>query len=145
MTSVGWGRERGMGPSTKRAEEHVEILEVLCTTIRKWGRTLLAHTYNLSSLGLRHQEDFGSRPALENSSGDPVLKVSNAEKGWWSGWSDTAPMLQVWSPEFKPQYCEKKKKVTKLVTILWLLCPKLFIWFACKMSINKLIKNISLH
>jgi hypothetical protein len=28
--------------------------------------------------------------------------------GWRSGWSCRAPILKVWSPEFKPQSREKK-------------------------------------
>jgi hypothetical protein len=33
---------------------------------------------------------------------------------WERGSSSRAPALQVQSPEFKLQYCKKKKKITKL-------------------------------
>jgi hypothetical protein len=44
-----------------------------------------------------------------------MLKISNTEKkGWWNGSSNRAPAYQVWGPEFKPQYHQKKKKKKKL-------------------------------
>jgi hypothetical protein len=37
--------------------------------------------YNPSYIGGRDQEDCCSKPAWANSSGDPILKISNAKKG----------------------------------------------------------------
>jgi hypothetical protein len=45
---------------------------------------LVTHTCNLSYSGGTDQEDPGSRPAWANSSGDPILKIPNAKKGWQS-------------------------------------------------------------
>jgi hypothetical protein len=47
----------------------------------------VAHAYNSSYPGGRDQEDCGSRPAWENSLGDPILKIHNTKKVWWSGLS----------------------------------------------------------
>jgi hypothetical protein len=43
-----------------------------------------------------------------NSSGDPILKIPNTEKDWWSGWSRRGP-------KFKPRY-PKKVTLGDLVT-----------------------------
>jgi hypothetical protein len=42
------------------------------------------------------------------------LKVLNRHFSVKRGLSSTAPFWQVQSPEFKPQYCQKKKKKTLL-------------------------------
>jgi hypothetical protein len=39
------------------------------------------HAYNPRYSGCRDQEDSHSRPALVNSSRDPILKLSNTKKG----------------------------------------------------------------
>jgi hypothetical protein len=31
------------------------------------------------------QEDQGSKPARTNTSQDPISKISNTKRGWWSG------------------------------------------------------------
>jgi hypothetical protein len=64
--------------------------------IRSW--VLVAHVCNPSYSGGRDQEDCGLKPAQENSSRDPILKIPNTKKGWWSGsrcshWVET-PVLQ---------------------------------------------------
>jgi hypothetical protein len=41
----------------------------------------VAHACNPSYLGVRDQEDRGSKPALANSSRDPVLKKPITKKG----------------------------------------------------------------
>jgi hypothetical protein len=46
---------------------------------------LVAHVYNPCYSGGRDQEDLGLKPALANSSQDPILKKPNTKKGWWSG------------------------------------------------------------
>jgi hypothetical protein len=58
------------------------------------GHALVAHAYNPSYLGHRDQEDHGSKPALANSSGDPILK--NLSQKMASG------VAQGVGPEFKP-------------------------------------------
>jgi hypothetical protein len=42
----------------------------------------MAHTYNPSYSGGRDLEDHGSKPALANSSRDPISKKSITKKGW---------------------------------------------------------------
>jgi hypothetical protein len=63
---------------------------------------LVAHACNPSYSGGRDQEHLGSKSARANSSRDPILEKPITKKGWWSG--------SRCSPEFKPQYCQKKKK-----------------------------------
>jgi hypothetical protein len=48
-------------------------------------RAPVAHICNPSYSGGRDQEDCGSKPAQGNSSGDPISKIANTKKGWWSG------------------------------------------------------------
>jgi hypothetical protein len=43
---------------------------------------LEAHAYNLSLSGGRNQEDHGLKPAQENSSRKPILKIPNTKKDW---------------------------------------------------------------
>jgi hypothetical protein len=63
----------------------------------------VAHAYNPSYSGGRHQEDRSLKPALANSLRDPILK-NPITKNWAGG------VAQGEGPEFKPQYCKKKKK-----------------------------------
>jgi hypothetical protein len=51
----------------------------------------VAHTYNPSYSGGRDQEDCSLKPALANSSQDPILKILNIKKGWWKDSSGRAP------------------------------------------------------
>jgi hypothetical protein len=62
----------------------------------KYDWELVAHACNPSYSGGRDQEDHSSKPVLANSSGDPISKIFNTEKGWWSG--------SRLGHEFKPQY-----------------------------------------
>jgi hypothetical protein len=43
----------------------------------------------------------------------PTSKISNTQKGWWSGSSGTEPDWLMWGPEFNLQYYQKKKKRKK--------------------------------
>jgi hypothetical protein len=45
------------------------------------------------------------RSAQAHSLRDPIPKLLNIEKGWWNGSSGRCL-------ELKPQYCQKKKKVS---------------------------------
>jgi hypothetical protein len=62
----------------------------------------VAHICNPSYSGGREQEYQGLKPAWANSLRDPILKKPITKKGWWNG--------SRIGPEFKPQYCQKKKK-----------------------------------
>jgi hypothetical protein len=77
----------------------------------------VAHACNPSYSGGRDQEHHGSKPAQANSSQGPILKIPITKKGWY--------FTQGEGPEFKPQYCKKKKKVIrwahKEVTNVWFL------------------------
>jgi hypothetical protein len=66
---------------------------------------LEAHTYNPSYSGGRDQEDQGLKPAQANSSRDPMLKNPSQKRA--------GGVAQGEGPEFKPQYCQKKKKEKK--------------------------------
>jgi hypothetical protein len=72
---------------------------------RRQSQVLLAHACNPSCLGGWNQEDCGLRLAWPNSSQNPSPKIY-----WRCGTSSRGPDLQVWSPEFKPQSHQKKKK-----------------------------------
>jgi hypothetical protein len=61
----------------------------------------MAHTYNPSYSRGRDQEDHGSKPALANSSLDPILKKAITKIGL---------MAQSVGPTFKPQHWKKNKK-----------------------------------
>jgi hypothetical protein len=65
----------------------------------------MAHACNPSYSGGRDQEDGGSKPAQANSSPDPILKRPSQKR--------TSGMAQDVDPEFKSQYCKKKKKTNK--------------------------------
>jgi hypothetical protein len=62
----------------------------------------VTHTCNPSYSGDRDQEDQGSKPAQANSLKDPILKKNPLPKRAGGG-------TQGVGPEFKPQYCKKKK------------------------------------
>jgi hypothetical protein len=63
---------------------------------RIWfSHVLVAHASNPSYLKGRDQEDQGLKPAWENSLRDPISKIPNTKKGWWSGSSRRAPAEQV--------------------------------------------------
>jgi hypothetical protein len=71
-------------------------------------QVLTAHTCNPNYSGGRDQEDGGSKPALANSSRDPILK--NPSQKMAGG------VAQDKGSEFKPQYhthTQKKKKKKK--------------------------------
>jgi hypothetical protein len=63
---------------------------------------LVAHARNSSYSGGRDQEDHSLKPAWANSSGDPNFKIPNTKRA--------GGVAQSVGPEFKPQYCQKKKK-----------------------------------
>jgi hypothetical protein len=62
----------------------------------------VAHVCNPSYLEGRDQVDYVSKPAQGGSSRDPILKIPAIKK--------TGSVAQDVGPEFKPQYCKKKKK-----------------------------------
>jgi hypothetical protein len=70
----------------------------------------LAHSYNPSYPGGTDQEDYGLKPVWANNSWDSISEVPITKKGWWSGSSNRVAVWQAWGPEFKLQYCQKKKK-----------------------------------
>jgi hypothetical protein len=56
--------------------------------MRYHGRQVpVASACNPSYSGSRDQEDHSSKPAQANSSKDPISKIPNTKKGWWSGLS----------------------------------------------------------
>jgi hypothetical protein len=61
----------------------------------------MAHAYNPSYSGGRDQEDYGSKPVWANSLQDPISKIPNTKRA--------GGVAQSVGPEFKPQYCKKKK------------------------------------
>jgi hypothetical protein len=67
------------------------------------SQALVAHTCNPSHSGGRDQEDYGLKLAQANGSRDPILK-NPITKNWAGG------VVQGVSPEFKNQYCKKKKE-----------------------------------
>jgi hypothetical protein len=48
-------------------------------------------------------------PGQPTNKDRPHLKITNTQKGWKSGSSSRAPVQQVQSPEFNPQYHHPKK------------------------------------
>jgi hypothetical protein len=62
----------------------------------------VAHTYNPSYSGGRDQEDHGSKPAWANSSARPYLEKKKS-------YTRVGGMAHGVGPEFKSQYCKKKK------------------------------------
>jgi hypothetical protein len=66
---------------------------------KKKSQAPVAPNCNISYSGGRDQEDLGSKPARASSSQDPI-----------SNKPITGGTAQGVGPEFKPQYCNKKKK-----------------------------------
>jgi hypothetical protein len=56
-------------------------------------RVPVVHACNPSYSGGREQKDHSSRTVQTNSSGDPILKIPNTKKDWWSGSSSMEPAL----------------------------------------------------
>jgi hypothetical protein len=69
----------------------------------------MAHAYNPSHLERWGQEDPGSMPSQANSLQDPISKIKQIQMNQRCGSSSRMPALQVWSPEFKPQFHQKNK------------------------------------
>jgi hypothetical protein len=67
----------------------------------------VAHSCNPSYSGGRDQEDGSSKPAQTNSLQDPILKKKKKSQKTVGG------LAQGVGPEFKPQYCKKKKRIIK--------------------------------
>jgi hypothetical protein len=68
----------------------------------------VAHACNPSYSGGRDQEDHGLKAAWANSLRDPISKKPITKKA--------GGVAQGVSPEFKPQYCQKKRKEKKIKT-----------------------------
>jgi hypothetical protein len=69
-------------------EEYISVARVHVT-----GRVhannpscLVVHANNPSWLGVRDQEDRGSKPARANNSRDPILKIPNTKTGLEEEW-----------------------------------------------------------
>jgi hypothetical protein len=68
------------------------------------GEEILDSACNPSYSGSRDQEDCSSKPTLSNSWQDPILKKTHHKKR-------ACRVAQGEGPEFKPQYCKKRKKI----------------------------------
>jgi hypothetical protein len=87
---------------------------------------MVAHVYNPSYLGGRDQEDHHSKLAQENSSQDPISKIPNEKRDWWSGSSyhcclgSMRPWVQTctWPP---PTTKKKRRNVRRANTMEGLL------------------------
>jgi hypothetical protein len=79
------------------------IIENLLLKPFKQARRCWLTPVILATQETRDQEAHSLKPAWANSSGDPILKTSNTEQGWWGGSRGR-------ELEFKPQYCQVKKK-----------------------------------
>jgi hypothetical protein len=77
--------------------------------INKWKNVQVpvAHVYNLSYLGVWNLEDHNLRPAGEDSSEDPICKITIAK--WTRGVTQAVEHLL----EFKYQSHQKTKKEMK--------------------------------
>jgi hypothetical protein len=64
---------------------------------------MVAHAYNPSYSGSRDQENCGLKPAQANSSSRCYLEKKTSQKR-------AGGVARGVGPEFKPQYCQKKKK-----------------------------------
>jgi hypothetical protein len=72
----------------------------------------VTHITSKQKVALPPEEEAASHKGNAEFSSSDVNKVDTCEsgfKGWWNSSSGKAPCLA--SPEFKPQYCQKKKKV----------------------------------
>jgi hypothetical protein len=68
--------------------------------------------------GGRNRENCSLKPAQANSLRDPISRKPTTKQGWQSGSSGIVPAQQVWSPEFKSQYGQKKEKKENLVNLI---------------------------
>jgi hypothetical protein len=66
------------------------LLEKQCKNNELGTHYRLIHVI-LATQGDRDQEDHDLRLAWANSSKDPIWKICNTKKGWWSGWNYRAP------------------------------------------------------
>jgi hypothetical protein len=72
---------------------------------------LVAHTCDSRYSGGTDQEDHGLKPG--NTSKEPILKITNTEKGWQSGSSGRAPALASMKPSIQTPVPSPKKKKKK--------------------------------
>jgi hypothetical protein len=80
----------------------------------------VAHASNPSYSGGRDQEDCGSKPVRANSSRDPILKIPITKRAGGE--------TQGEGPEFKSQYCKKKReKLSPCKSISLHTCSMLFL------------------
>jgi hypothetical protein len=88
---------------------YFDSVKVLTSRIHT-SQAPVSHACNPSYSGGRHQEDWGSRPAWENSLRDPISKIAPTKRGQGRGPSARARAYQVWGPKFKHQYCLPPQK-----------------------------------
>jgi hypothetical protein len=69
---------------------------------------VVVQTYIPSYSGSINQEDLS--PGQPRHKARTYLKNNQCKKSWGCGSSSRAPAQQVQRPEFKLQYCQKKKK-----------------------------------
>jgi hypothetical protein len=74
--------------------------------IQNSSQAPVAYSCNPRYSGGNNQEDHSSKPAQENSSRDPTLKIPNTKKGWWSG-SRCRPWVQALVPKKKKENSRK--------------------------------------
>jgi hypothetical protein len=72
---------------------HLELLEKHEKAKPKKSRqpVLAAHICNSSYSGGRDQKDSSLRSVQANNLQDPISKIPNTKKGWWSGSSGKVP------------------------------------------------------
>jgi hypothetical protein len=80
------------------------------------SRALMTHAYNSSFLGSRDQEDHSLKTAWANSSWDPILKIPNTKKGWWSGSSGKSLSSKHEVLDSNPNINKKEKNTCRWVT-----------------------------
>jgi hypothetical protein len=84
-----YGNER-LDSSHWNSEDH------LCETLEEATRmtinqALVTHAYNPSYSQSKDEEDCGLKPDQANSPQDPISKITQPKKGWWSDSSGRAP------------------------------------------------------
>jgi hypothetical protein len=82
------------------------ITEATEQEFSQFSQVPVADTCNPNNSGGRDQEDCSSKPAWANSSMRPYQKKKPFKKKG----SGAGGVAQSVLPEFKPQYCKKKKK-----------------------------------
>jgi hypothetical protein len=90
-----------------------------------------AHTCYPNYLGGWDQEDHGSRSAWANNSQRPHLQNNHSKMDWQCTSCGREPAMQVWSPEFKLQSHQLKKKCSLSVYSLtekWMSCSGANMW-----------------